>query len=118
MEEFCPPEVAEMYEFIEKCQKRQGMTFMQAFDLWLDLAPLRGCRVIARDVSDDDCNTSNLPLMTPSDLLTVDEVCTYLGMSRATLYRHDLPGKCKVGGKVRYVKTLVDEWLASNHPQP
>jgi predicted DNA-binding transcriptional regulator AlpA len=106
----------QMHDFIEKCQRRQGMTFMQAFDCWLDLAPLRGGTVV-RDFSlsaetASQSETSSLALSSVAELLTVREVCDLLHISRASLYRYGIPGKCKVGGQVRYVKREVDIWIS------
>jgi len=44
-------------------------------------------------------------------LLTVGEVCTLLNISRATLYRIEIPGKVKIGGQVRYHRELLEAWL-------
>lgn len=102
------------------------MGFMEAFDLWLDTAPLRGATVLFRHVSDLDgeadipvnkaavkpAASPSLPLSSPSETLSVRELCAYLDISRATLYRYDIPGKCKIGGKVQYVKAEVDAYLA------
>ena len=108
----------EMFGFIEKSMKIDGLSFEEAMESWFDLAPLRGGNVVDRGSSGDDdfedesagSSSCGLPLAEPSDLLTVDEVCEYLGISRATLYRHDVPGKCKIGGQVRYVKNEVEAW--------
>ncbi|HML78253.1 helix-turn-helix domain-containing protein [Geobacter sulfurreducens] len=107
----------EIFGFIKKCQQVEGMSFDEAIELWFDLAPLRGGEILERGSSFDDDHEqepSALPLSEPSALLTVDEVCDYLGISRSTLYRQDIPGRCKVGGQVRYVKADVDRWLNAN----
>lgn len=44
-------------------------------------------------------------------LLTIPEVCRYLGISRATVYRLDLPGRLKIGNQVRYHKASIDRWI-------
>lgn len=52
----------------------------------------------------------------PSGLVyTVQEVASALKVSRATVdrlqARGTLPGKVKVGGQVRYVRQVIDQWL-------
>ncbi len=44
-------------------------------------------------------------------LLTIPELCDYLGISRATLYRLDLPGRIKIGNQVRFHKPTIDRWI-------
>ena len=44
-------------------------------------------------------------------LMTIPEVCDYLAISRATLYRLDLPGRIKVGGQVRFHRPSIDRWI-------
>lgn len=48
-------------------------------------------------------------------LLTVDQVCSLLAVSRWTLQRLEksggLPGRVKLGGQVRYHREVIEEWL-------
>ncbi len=44
-------------------------------------------------------------------LLTIPQLCRYLSISRATLYRLDLPGRLKVGNQVRFHKPTIDQWI-------
>jgi excisionase family DNA binding protein len=50
-------------------------------------------------------------------LLTVNEMCSLLNISRATLVRMDksgkLPGRIKLGGSVRFHRATVETWLQS-----
>lgn len=53
------------------------------------------------------------------DLLTVEEVATYLRKSTSTVYRlarqGKLPGR-KIGGTWRFSHQVLDEWICSNAP--
>ncbi len=44
-------------------------------------------------------------------LMTIPEVCDYLAISRATLYRLDLPGRLKIGGQVRFHRPTIEHWV-------
>ena len=44
-------------------------------------------------------------------LMTIPEVCDYLAISRATLYRLDLPGRIKIGGQVRFHRPTIEHWV-------
>jgi excisionase family DNA binding protein len=52
---------------------------------------------------------------TPPVLCTVREIADALKVSRATVdrlhARGQLPGKVMIGGQVRYIRQIVDEWL-------
>ena len=58
--------------------------------------------------------------LNPSDLLTPEAAATLLGMSSRTLAtwrrkrRHGLP-YIRVGGRIRYSKTALLNWLQSRH---
>jgi excisionase family DNA binding protein len=55
------------------------------------------------------------------DLLTVQEVATYLRKSRSTVYRLTREGRLpakKVGGTWRYSRKSLDEWLRYPLPHP
>lgn len=47
--------------------------------------------------------------------LSVADICSLLGISRATLIRMDktnsIPGRVKLGGSVRYHRETIDVWL-------
>ena len=55
----------------------------------------------------------------PSDILTIEELATYLRISRSTLYKlvqeGRLPGQ-KVGKRWRFHRGAIDEWL-KQHPR-
>jgi len=57
----------------------------------------------------------------PGDVLTIDELATYLKISKSTLYKlaqdGALPG-LKVGKRWRFHKEAVDAWLKSQSPAP
>lgn len=59
-------------------------------------------------------------ILNPSDLLTPEAAATLLGMSSRTLAtwrskrRHGLP-YIRVGGRIRYSKTALLNWLQSRH---
>ncbi len=61
------------------------------------------------------------PIDPDAILLSVNEMCKLLKISRATLVRFDksgkLPGRIKMGGSVRFHRKTVDNWLQSliNH---
>lgn len=61
------------------------------------------------------------PIDPDAILLSVNEMCKLLKISRATLVRMDksgkLPGRIKMGGSVRFHRKTVDNWLQSliNH---
>jgi excisionase family DNA binding protein len=44
--------------------------------------------------------------------LSIRQVCAYLSLSRQSLYRLGIP-KIKVGRKVLYIKSELDNWLAA-----
>lgn len=47
-------------------------------------------------------------------VLTINELCKYISISRSTEYNMRKAGKIpffKVGGKVLYEKEIVDEWI-------
>lgn len=52
---------------------------------------------------------------TPALLYTVHEIAAALRVSRATVdrlqARGELPGKLKIGGQVRYLRDVIDQWL-------
>ncbi len=58
---------------------------------------------------------SDLP--SPDDvlLLTIQQVCTLLNLSRSTLDRmartDSIPGRVKIGGQIRYHRPTVEAWL-------
>jgi excisionase family DNA binding protein len=48
------------------------------------------------------------------NMLTVEDVASYLGVSLATIYRLTQKGKIpaqKVGGQWRYLKEEIDRWM-------
>ncbi len=46
-------------------------------------------------------------------LLTIPQLCHYLSISRATLYRLELPGRLKVGSQIRFHKPTIDQWIVT-----
>ncbi len=45
------------------------------------------------------------------ELLSIPRLCQYLGISRATLYRLNPPGRLKIGNQVRFSKAVIDRWI-------
>ena len=49
-----------------------------------------------------------------SDVMTIEQLCSYLQLSRSTLYKLAQEGKVpgqKVGKHWRFRKQVIDEWL-------
>ena len=49
------------------------------------------------------------------NLLTLDELASYLRMQKVTIYKHVQEGKVpgfKIGSKWRFKKTSIDKWIA------
>lgn len=52
----------------------------------------------------------------PDEILTIDEVSTYLKVGKRTVYRLALSGKIpafKLGGTWRFRRAELDQWIAS-----
>ena len=52
--------------------------------------------------------------MKPPDVMTIDELATYLQLSKSTLYKLAQEGKVpgqKVGKHWRFHKEAIDDWL-------
>ena len=49
------------------------------------------------------------------NLLTLDELASYLRMQKVTIYKHAQEGKVpgfKIGSKWRFKKSTIDKWIA------
>jgi len=48
-------------------------------------------------------------------LLTIDQLCTWLNLSRSTIHRldkaGDLPGRVLIGRQVRYHRPAIESWI-------
>lgn len=44
-------------------------------------------------------------------LLTKDQTAKLLGVTVPWLYNNTIPGKCKIGGHVRYRKSKIIKWI-------
>ena len=53
------------------------------------------------------------------DVMTIEQLCSYLQLSRSTLYKLAQEGKVpgqKVGRHWRFHKNVIDRWLGENGP--
>lgn len=67
--------------------------------------------------SQDPANTGSDHL---PDVMTIEQLCSYLQLSRSTLYKLAQEGKVpgqKVGKHWRFSKDAVDRWLQTNPNQ-
>lgn len=60
------------------------------------------------------------PLLPTSEVMTIEELATYLQVSKSSLYKLAQEGKVpgqKVGRHWRFHKTAIDQWLRRSLPK-